>query len=188
MYYGGGAKSDERNLGSNQTRDASMKKHGRWLTCFPVSRGNMIISRRKQRLACTSGNRLIDFFQLDFSESVNTPANFEAPGSPRTRSFRLAAASLAVFLALLAIAVKTLHYTGHSAEIRYFSSSVKIVKAGPKEFGSTAPVRVAPIETPRVVAAAPLDDDFAQIYRPEIPPARTAFFARQPLRGPPSIV
>ena len=142
----------------------------------------------KPRLARASGNRLIDFFQLDFSESVNTPANFEAPGSPRTRSFRLAAASLAVFLALLAIAVKTLHYTGHSAEIRYFSSSVKIVKAGPKEFGSTAPVRIVPIEAPRVVAAAPVYYDFTRIYEPEVPAALTPRFTRHTLRGPPSIV
>lgn len=115
------------------------------------------------------------------------PTHNEMRVTARRRSFRAAVACLALSLAVLAIAAKTLHYSHQSPETRYFSSSVKIVKAGPKEFGSTAPVSVIAIQTPRVIATAPPPDDFAQINQPEIPPARAPHSTRQLLRGPPSI-
>jgi hypothetical protein len=117
---------------------------------------------------------------------ANTPTHNEVRLTARKRSFRAAVACLALSLAVLAIAAKTLHYSHQSAETRYFSSSVKIVKAGPKEFGASAPVLVAAIPSPRV-AIAPPQISRDEIFRAEVPRERAAFLDLQFLRSPPSL-
>jgi hypothetical protein len=117
---------------------------------------------------------------------ANTPTDNGMRPTARKRSFRAAVACLALSLAVLAIAAKTLHYSHQSAETRYFSSSVKIVKAGPKEFGASAPVLIAVISSPRVSIAPPqISRD--KIFRAEIPRERAAFLDLQFLRAPPAL-
>lgn len=117
---------------------------------------------------------------------ANTPTHKEMCLATRKRSFRAAVACLALSLAVLAIAAKTLHYSHQSAETRYFSSSVKIVKAGPKEFGASTPVLIAAISSPPVSIAPPQISP-AKIFRAEIPRERPAFLNLQFLRSPPSL-
>ena len=117
---------------------------------------------------------------------ANKPTHNEIRLTARKRSFRAAVACLALSLAVLAIAAKTLHYSHQSAETRYFSSSVKIVKAGPKEFGSSVPVLIAAIFSPPV-SVAPPQISRAKIFRAEVPRERAAFLNLQFLRSPPSV-
>jgi hypothetical protein len=117
---------------------------------------------------------------------ANTPTHNEMRLAARKRSFRAAVACLALSLAVLAIAAKTLHYSGHTAETRYFSSSVKIVKAGPKEFGAPAPVLIAAISSPRV-SIAPPQIFREKIFRAEVPRERDACLDLQFLRSPPAL-
>ena len=118
---------------------------------------------------------------------ANTPTHNEARLTARKRSFRAAVTCLALSLAVLAIAAKTLHYSHQSAETRYFSSSVKIVKAGPKEFGASAPVLIAAISLARV-SMAPTQISREKIFRAEVPRERAAFLDLQFLRAPPSLM
>ena len=115
---------------------------------------------------------------------ASKPTHNETRLTARKRSFRAAVACLALSLAVLAVAAKTLHYSHQSAETRYFSSSVKIVKAGPKEFGAPAPVLIAAISSPRVSVAPPqISSD--KVFRAEVPRERAAFLNLQFLRSPP---
>lgn len=118
---------------------------------------------------------------------MNLPTPNETPHRSRPRWFRIAVASLAISLAVLAVAAKTLHYSPHSAEARYFSSSVKIVKAGSKEFGCAAPIAIVAVAAPPVVLRAPEQNDFTPLFIPDAPDARDAFLLRHQLRGPPSL-
>lgn len=118
---------------------------------------------------------------------VKAPTHDEMLCHGRPRWFRIAVASLAISLAVLAIAAKTLHYSGHSPEARYFSASVKILKAGPKEFGSTSLTAVLAIKPPRMVAVA-VQIEFRPVIARDVPPAHDGVFTQQLLRGPPSLI
>jgi len=118
---------------------------------------------------------------------ANTPTDNGMRLAPRKRSFRAAVACLALSLAVLAIAAKTLHYSSRTAETKYFSASVKIVKAGPKEFGSSAPLLCAAISAPRV-SVAPPQISSVELFRLEVPRERAAFLDLQFLRSPPALI
>lgn len=113
---------------------------------------------------------------------MNDVSHHESP-QPRKRASGLAVSILALVLGLvvLAIAAKTLHYSPHTTEARYFSSSVKIAKFDPM-IARTAADYAVPAPPIKIEQPQRAHAEFVPEISPAAVPSKTG---PKQLRSPP---
>jgi hypothetical protein len=111
----------------------------------------------------------------DVSQSARLKARNRASG------FAISILTLVLGLVVLAVAAKTLHYSPHSTEARYFSSSVKIAKFD-ATIARTAADYTVPAPLIRMEQPQRAHLDFAPNFCPAAVPSKTG---PKQLRSPP---
>jgi hypothetical protein len=100
-----------------------------------------------------------------------------------TRVFAVAVLALVLGMVALAVATKTLHYSGHTTETRYFSSSVKMANYGHRQAPT---IRHVAVPAPLVRIEEP-ERIFVEFRAPRPPASSPGKSGPQHLRSPPVI-